>query len=112
MLRAVAIQHNEDGKEHKTKFAPNFDFSKWARKMILNLKQQERAKVLLLMKELAETFEAAGQSFVETEPEKANLGDCMCHVPCRRVSCRCRTTARKLSTSHILHVLCSEGRGR
>ena len=77
VLRAVAIQHNEDGKEHKTKFAPNFDFSKWAQKMILNLKQQELAKVLLLMKELAQTFEAAGQSFVETEPEKANLGDCV-----------------------------------
>ena len=77
VLRAVAIQHNEDGKEHKTKFAPNFDFSKWAQEMILNLKQQERAQVLLLMKELAETFEAAGQSFVETAPEKANLGDCV-----------------------------------
>ena len=34
VLRAVAIQHNEDGKEHKTKFAPNFDFSKWTKDMM------------------------------------------------------------------------------
>ena len=86
VLRAVAIQHNEDGKEHKTKFAPNFDFSKWTQDMILNLKLENRAQVLELMLKLAQTFEAAGKSFVETAPAQANLGDCvmfptdMCHA--------------------------------
>ena len=77
MLRAVALQHNDDGKEHKTKFAPSFDFSKWAQEMIRSLKLENRDEVLGLMLKLAQTFVAAGANFVETAPEKANLGDCV-----------------------------------
>jgi hypothetical protein len=86
VLRAVAVQHNDDGKEHKTKFAPNFDFSRWAQDMILNLKLEKSDQVLNLMFKLAQTFEAAGKSFAETAPAQANLGDCvmfptdMCHA--------------------------------
>ena len=76
MLCAVAVQHNEDKKEQKTKFAPNFNFSTWAKAMISFLKLEQRNEVFQLMKQLAGAFTWAGKSF-ETTSDKANLGDCV-----------------------------------
>jgi hypothetical protein len=76
LLCAVAVQHNDDKKEHKTKFAPNFNFSIWAKAMISSLKLEKRNDVLGLMQQLANAFTKAGETFEKTS-EKANLGDCV-----------------------------------
>jgi hypothetical protein len=76
LLCAVAVQHNDDKTEHKTKFAPNFNFSIWAKAMISSLKLEKRSEVFQLMEQLANAFTQAGKSFEKTS-EKANLGDCV-----------------------------------